>query len=272
MNPRALVFIFAMTSAGHATCFVFEIIHSPPSPQNTAPGPHALEFDDGLETLVVERTAPRAAAAIVAAMSLDHRQFRAGDPHTVRRYLRAATTWARRFLDDPDRIESVVQTTMTEILSKLDGDQLPPPERATYWIYGCTHNAVRRELTRMRQAEHDAYDSHVHSHDPLDMSHVLRLREQIERVEAALDDCELHVREILIQRVRGESYREIAKIQGMTEAATRQAVRQLRMRLIGDFTAKDKADYLLHQAKRLGLDGHAGAPATEDDRERAARR
>jgi DNA-directed RNA polymerase specialized sigma24 family protein len=194
-------------------------------------------------------------------MLLDHRRFLAGDPTMASRFRQAARQWTRRYFDDPDKIDSIVQAALLEMLGRLRAGEEPEPDRIAFWIRGCTNNVVRRELTRMRNADFIGYESHLHGRAPVDMSQTLRLRREIEHVERGLDDCEDQARRIFEERVRGAAYREIAATQAVSEEAARASVSKLRKRLLRGLSKRDKVEYLKLEAKRAGLvDQHSVLP------------
>jgi RNA polymerase sigma factor (sigma-70 family) len=195
-------------------------------------------------------------------MLLDHRRFLAGDPTMASLFRQAACQWARRFFDDPVKIDSIVQAALLEMLSRLRAGQEPHSDRIVFWIRGCTNNVVRRELTRMRKEDFIGYESHLHGRAPTDMSQTLRLRREIEDVERGLDACDDQARRIFEERVRGAAYREIAATQQVSEEAARASVSKIRKRLLRGLTKRDKVEYLKREARPAGLGPqHASLPS-----------
>ena len=172
---------------------------------------------------------------------LDHRRFLAGDPITAGLFRQAACRWARRFFEDPVKVDSVAQAALLEMLDKLRAGAEPERDRLVFWIRGCTNNAVRRELTRMRNEDFVGYESQLHGRASGDISQILRLRQQIEDVEQTLDACDDKARQVFAERVRGAAYREIAATQQISEEAARQTVSQLRKRLLRGMRKRDQS-------------------------------
>jgi RNA polymerase sigma factor (sigma-70 family) len=185
---------------------------------------------------------------------LDHRNFLANEPATVHFFVHAARRWARKFFGDPAKVDSVVQAALLEMTRRLRAGEEPPPERLGYWIYGCTNNAVRRELTRMRRDVFTSFESSVHGQLPVDISQAFRLQQELEEIERLLEQhTEARVREMLVDHVRGVSYRELAKLHELGEGAARESVCRVRKRLRGALTAREKLECLTQLATRAGL-------------------
>jgi RNA polymerase sigma factor (sigma-70 family) len=199
---------------------------------------------------------PMARAALVGsgifrAMELDYRKFLAGDPKAVQAFVQVTRDWVRKRISNPVQVDSVVQAAIVEMLTKLRAGNEPEPGKTLRWIQTCANNAVRRELTRMRKAAVEAYESHAHGPGPVDMSRVYKVRRELEGIKALLEGCNQQAREILEDRVRGLSYKHIAKLHQLSEEAARKSVTRLRRQLIGEFTTRDKVEYLMRQAKRF---------------------
>jgi DNA-directed RNA polymerase specialized sigma24 family protein len=161
-------------------------------------------------------------------MSLDPRRYLDNDPRTVHIFGHIARQWARRHFDDPDQLESIVQTTHLEMMLRLRAGERPAPKRLAYWIGTCTRNVMRREWTRMRHTTFVAFESDLHGDADVDMSLALRLQSEIEELEHTLDHADDRSRRILEGRVRGFTYREIATMNLMSEAAARKSMDRLR--------------------------------------------
>lgn len=186
-------------------------------------------------------------------MSLDHQRFLTGDPLTAMLFREAARQWARRYFDDAARIDSVVQDALLEMLERLRAGEQPAHDRLAYWIYQCTHNAVRREQTRMRHSDAVPYESNVHGPAPLDMSEAMQLRMELQLFERALYALvDKTRRQIFEARVYGETYREIAAAHGVSETNARKSVSQVRKFLRGETDARDKREYLERLMRRFG--------------------
>lgn len=132
----------------------------------------------------------------------------------------------------------MVQAALLEMLERLRAGEEPATDRILYWIFGCTNNAVRRELTRMRHHDAVSFESHVHGHAAVDISEALRQREDLEHIEHDLDACTERAREIFDARLRGLSYREIAATQQVSEETARKTVSDLRKRLLTNFAKR----------------------------------
>lgn len=176
------------------------------------------------------------------------------DSATAGLFRQAARQWARRFFDDPAKIDSVVQAALVEMLDKLHAGDEPPPDRLLFWIRACTNNAVRRELTRMRHEDFVGYESQLHGRAADDISQTLRLRRELADIERDLDTFEDKARQIFAQRVRGAAYREIAATQQTSEQAARKSVSQIRKRLLRGISKRDHIEHLRREAKLAGLD------------------
>lgn len=187
-------------------------------------------------------------------MLLDHRRFLAGDPLTVRLFYSASRQWVRRYFNNPAVIASVIQQALLEMTTRLRGGEEPEPERLVYWIYACTNNAVRRQQTRQRRHEADAYQSGIHGHATIDIGLAAELRQELEHLERTLERSGDKARKLIEGRVRGMTYRELAKQCDMREGTARQSVCRLREQLVGELSARDKADYLMRQARIAGLE------------------
>ncbi|PRP95034.1 hypothetical protein ENSA5_40320 [Enhygromyxa salina] len=198
-----------------------------------------------------------ALTGIFLAMLLDHRKFLAGDPRAGRLFLKTTRRWVQRFFANTAQIDSVVQAAITEMLDRLRAGEDPEADRTLQWIRACANNAVRRELTRTRNATSEMFESHLHGQASVDMSRTLRLREELEGVEDLLEGCDPRARQILQDRVRGVAYREIARNYELGEGAARESVARLRRRLAGELTRRDKAEQLLRKAKRFKLARHS---------------
>jgi RNA polymerase sigma factor (sigma-70 family) len=183
-------------------------------------------------------------------MPLDHRRFLAGDPFTASLYRQASRQWARRYFDDPARIESVVQAALLEMLERLHGGEEPDPERIIYWIFKCTHNAVRRQQTRMRRTDAVPFESKQHGQSPIDMSQTLQDRRYLDMLKRALHaQIDKARRQIFEARMYGESYREIATTQDVTEVNARKSVSQVRKVLRNEAVALDTRDAISHRRR-----------------------
>lgn len=185
------------------------------------------------------------------AMDLDHRKFLAGDAKTVNMFIQATRDWVGKKFTNRARIESVVQAAIVEMLIKLQAGNVPKPGHTLRWIQTCANNAVRRERTRIEKAAAEVYESHMHGPGPVDMSHVYKLRRDLELIERLLDGCSPRAREIFAERIRGLTYKHIAQLHELSEEAARESVSRLRRQLIGEFTARDKVEYLMRQARRV---------------------
>lgn len=186
---------------------------------------------------------------------LDHLEFLANEPAAVRFFVHASRRWARKFFGDPVEIDSVVQAALLEITCRLRAGEEPPPERLVYWIYGCTNNAVRRKLTRIRRERFISFESSVHGQLPVDISQTIRLQQELEEIERSLEQhTDARVREMLVGHVRGLSYRELAKLHELSEGAARETVCRVRQRLRGALTAREKLECLTLLATRAGLE------------------
>jgi DNA-directed RNA polymerase specialized sigma24 family protein len=174
-------------------------------------------------------------------MSLDPRRYLDNDPGTVRIFGHIARQWARRHFDNPDQLESIVQTTQLEMTLRLRAGERPAPKRLAYWIGSCTRNVMRREWTRTRHATIVAFESDLHAEADVDMSLALRLQSEIEEIEQTLDHADDRTRRILEGRVRGFTYREIATMNQMTEAAARKSMDRLRTWLMSERRGRHKA-------------------------------
>lgn len=174
-------------------------------------------------------------------MSLDPRRYLDNDPRTVHIFGHIARRWARRHFDDPDQIESIVQTAQLEMTLRLRAGEQPAPERLAYWIGTCTRNVMRREWTRSRHATIVAFESELHGNADVDMSLALRLQSEIEDLEQTLDHADDRSLRILEGRVRGFTYREIATTNQMTEAAARKSMDRLRAWLMSARRGRHKA-------------------------------
>lgn len=164
-------------------------------------------------------------------MLLHHRKFLAGDRHAVYVFRTTAQQWARRYVDDPNILDSIVQQALLDMTYRLRTGENPEPDRIVFWICSCTNNVVRRELRRIRRCSSVAFESQLHGSDPIDMSHVLRIKEDLEQVERALAKLEAHAFALFWDRLRGNSYRELAATHEVSEGAARQSVARIRKQL-----------------------------------------
>lgn len=164
-------------------------------------------------------------------MLVDHHQFLAGDRHAVHVFRTTAQQWARRYVDDPNILGSIVQQALLDMTDRLRAGESPEPDRLVFWICTCTNNVVRRERRRIRRCSSVAFESQLHGNAPIDMSHVLRVKEELEQVELALAKLEAHAFALLKDRLRGDSYRELAATHEVSEGAARRSVSRTRKRL-----------------------------------------
>jgi RNA polymerase sigma factor (sigma-70 family) len=178
---------------------------------------------------------------------LDHQKLLAGDLSTTVLFLRVARQWARKFFRKRSQLDAVTQAAMLEMLDKLKAGDIPEPDRTLSWALTCANNAVRRELTRVRNHRTIVYESHQHSPNAAGASEWLRARDDLQRVNALLEDCDLDARRLLEAITRGHTYREIADEWGLGVGAARASVARLRKRLRAQLVAQDKRELLRQQ-------------------------
>lgn len=167
-------------------------------------------------------------------MLVDHHQFLAGDRHAAYVFCTTAQQWARRYVDDPNILDSIVQQALLDMTDRLRAGENPEPDRLVFWICTCTNNVVRRELRRIRRSSSVAFESQLHGSDPINMSHVLRIKEELDQVERALAKLDAQALALFRDRLRGDSYRELAATYEVSEGAARQSVSRTRKRLTNE--------------------------------------
>ena len=165
----------------------------------------------------------------------DPDKFRAGDPVTTRFFIQLARRWVRRYFHKRSQVDAVTQDSLVEMMTKLEAGDRPDPDRVPQWICTCAHNAVRRELTRVRHLDTVDFASELHGNNPIKLSEQVRHVEDLRRVREALEECTEHVRQIFVMRLLGHSHAEIAAFAESKAGAVRMAysrvIRQLNEQL-----------------------------------------
>jgi RNA polymerase sigma factor (sigma-70 family) len=178
---------------------------------------------------------------------LDHHKLLAGDPGATSLFLMVARQWARKFFRKRSQLAGVTQSAIAEMLAKLAAGNIPEPDRTVYWALTCTNNAVRRELTRIRNHRAVSFESALHCQDATGPSAQVRAREELAHVDALLAACDASAREFVEARACGYTYQEIAQKHELRPEAVRAAVSRLRRKLIAQ---------LISQQNREGLHQH----------------
>jgi RNA polymerase sigma factor (sigma-70 family) len=196
-------------------------------------------------------------------MPLDHQKLLAGDPTTTTMFRLVARRWITKFFRKPSQLEDVTQSAMTEMLGKLRAGNIPDPEGTFCWVLTCANNAVRREVTRVRNHVVVSYESQLHCPSITRSSDWVRVCHDLQRVNALLEQCDAGARRLLEARACGYTYQEIAEEFGLGEAAARASITRLRKKLITQLLVQDKREDLRQQLLGRAIIRHQLAPRHE---------
>jgi RNA polymerase sigma factor (sigma-70 family) len=196
-------------------------------------------------------------------MLLDHQKLLAGDRTTTTVFRLVARRWITKFFRKPSQLEDVTQSAMIEMLGKLRAGNIPDPERAYCWVLTCANNAVRRELTRVRNHNVVSYESQLHCPYINRSSDWVRVCDDLHRVNALLEQSDAGGRRLLEARACGYTYQEIAEEFGLEAAAARASISRLRKKLIAQLLVQDKRETLRQQLLTRVIMRHQLAPRHE---------
>jgi RNA polymerase sigma factor (sigma-70 family) len=181
--------------------------------------------------------------------------LKARDPATTEAFRRILRAHVRSYFNRESQIHDVTQDALLELLAKLDAGAQPP--QPVYWALNSAHNAVRRELTRVRHRVIE-YESQLHGkveHGEPDWVALLDAREDLRRITELLGDCEEGPLRALAGAAEGRNHRELAEQLGVSPGAARMTLARARADLSVRFSAQQKLDELIALAKRAGLLG-----------------
>ncbi|KIG19386.1 hypothetical protein DB30_02667 [Enhygromyxa salina] len=195
---------------------------------------------------------------------LDHQKLLDGDPSATSQFVMVARQWARRFFRKRSQLDGVIQSAMIEMLAKLRAGNIPEPERMFFWVLSCTNNAVRRELTRVRNNRVVGCESARHCLSAAGPSERVRARDELQRVDALLEVCDASARRIIEARAYGYTYREIADELNLGPAAVRASVSRLRKKLVAQLESQRHREDLRRQAVQAMLKRHRQLPPRSD--------
>lgn len=141
----------------------------------------------------------------------------------------------------------LVQTVCRQVLEDLDGVSFNDEAAFKYWLFTIAQNKILNRVRHWRAQKRDAArdlptgqeDSGQRPDGLLGAygsfctpSQDVSIREEIERIERAMDELSEEQRDALIQsKLVGRSYAEIAADTGRTEMAVRKLVSRARARL-----------------------------------------
>lgn len=173
----------------------------------------------------------------------------ASDPDMTEAAFRFMKGYLRNYLSDVHTIADVTQSAMVELVVKLRGwDGELTAEDTFRFISNCAKNALRREFTRLGH-KLVSFEPEQHSMLSVEYEQTLTQREELERVEALLDEHKDRDRAIFIAKVQGYSNEEIARMLDTTKGAVRAAASRARKRLRVQWSAKDQRKILIELAK-----------------------
>lgn len=192
---------------------------------------------------------------------LDPEKLRTGDAATVAAYRAVLSKHIRRFFFKPSLVDDTAGAALVEIFEKLERGE--KPKHPFYWALNAANNAVRRELTRMKNKV-IAYESRLHTVPVADQSAVIEARDELARLDELLAEVDDVSQQVLVGVVQGHSHEEIANDMGIKPGTSRQSLSRVRTRLKDQLSARERFDRLRRLSRQAGL-GHKPSPSLQQD-------
>lgn len=191
------------------------------------------------------------------AMSLNLERLLDNDPSTAKTVQQHVRGYVRKFFERTSLVHDVSHNAWVDLLGRLEREGAPDPERSYAWVLNSASNAVRRELTRLRQHNKTRYDSALLETGANSESKVLHAREMLRRIDGLLAECDETVRLALEACAEGRTYQEIAELLGISHGTVRMSISRERARLRERLSAADKLEEIRLLVDRAGLGGRS---------------
>ena len=181
---------------------------------------------------------------------LDVAELRDGNPDATESFRRIVRAHVRRYFSRESQVHDVTQDALLELLAKLEAGA--EPREAIYWTLNAAHNAVRRELTRLRHPSIE-YESQVHGRVEADHAARLDAREDLRRIDTLLDETPERPKKAITGSLEGRDHNELAAELGVSPGAARMTVARARAELSDRLSAQQKISRLVQLARNAGL-------------------